>query len=180
MALVARPCSCAAMISGLCDTSYFFSLTVVHSMEECTTLIGFLLPHLAVHPLGPFSWILGCLMFHPGSWSWCSQVLGLPFFHLACCLRVQDLGWSPPCMARSFLASISVASISSKGGHHKECSQAEIPTRMTSAQMSFSEMVSDSLGRNYLVIQTDFRSSCPAEGQLISDCLGGEDVQVLG
>ncbi len=41
------------------------------------------------------------------------------------------------------------------------CSQAEIPMRMTSMQISFPETVSDSLCRNDLVMQTDCCSSCP-------------------
>ncbi len=41
------------------------------------------------------------------------------------------------------------------------CSQVETPMRMTSMQMSFPEMVSDSLCRNSLVMQTDCCSSCP-------------------
>ncbi len=41
------------------------------------------------------------------------------------------------------------------------CSQVETPMRMTSMQMSFPEMVSDSLYRNYLVMQTNCCSSCP-------------------
>ncbi len=45
------------------------------------------------------------------------------------------------------------------------CSQVETPMRTTSMQMSFPEMVSDSLWRNSLVMQTDCCSSC----------LGGED-----
>ncbi len=40
------------------------------------------------------------------------------------------------------------------------CSQVETPMRTTSIQMSFPEMVSDSLCRNYLVMQTDCCSSC--------------------
>ncbi len=39
-------------------------------------------------------------------------------------------------------------------------SQVETPMRMTSMQMSFPETVSDSLCRNYLVMQTDCCSSC--------------------
>ncbi len=45
-------------------------------------------------------------------------------------------------------------------------------------QMSFPETVSDSLCRNYLVIQTDCCSSCP--GWLFSDDLGGEDAACGG
>ncbi len=41
------------------------------------------------------------------------------------------------------------------------CSQVETQMRMMSMQMSFPEMVSDSLCRNYLVMQTDCCSSCP-------------------
>ncbi len=41
------------------------------------------------------------------------------------------------------------------------CSQAETPMRTTSMQMSFPETLSDSLCRNYLVMQTDCCSSCP-------------------
>ncbi len=41
------------------------------------------------------------------------------------------------------------------------CSQVETPMRMTSMQMSFPETVSDSLCRNYLLMQTDCCSSCP-------------------
>ncbi len=43
-------------------------------------------------------------------------------------------------------------------------------------QISFPETVSDSLCRNYLVMQTDCCSSCAAlSGWLVSDDLGSED-----
>ncbi len=41
------------------------------------------------------------------------------------------------------------------------CSQVEIPMRMTSMQMSFPETVSDSFCRNYFVMQTYCCSNCP-------------------
>ncbi|PIO23550.1 hypothetical protein AB205_0120310, partial [Aquarana catesbeiana] len=41
------------------------------------------------------------------------------------------------------------------------CSQVEIPMRTASMHMSFPEMVSDSLCRNSLVMQTDCCRSCP-------------------
>ncbi len=43
-----------------------------------------------------------------------------------------------------------------------KCSQVETPMRTTSMQMSFPETVSDSLYRNYLVMQNDCCSSCPS------------------
>ncbi len=54
------------------------------------------------------------------------------------------------------------------------CSQVETPKRKTSMLMSFPETVSDSLCRNYLVMQTDCCSSYPS-GWLVSGDLGGED-----
>ncbi len=54
------------------------------------------------------------------------------------------------------------------------CSQVETPLRTTSMQMSFPEMVSDSLCRNSLVMQTNCCSSCPVGWSLMLD------VEVLG
>ncbi len=48
------------------------------------------------------------------------------------------------------------------------------PDEDESMQMSFPEMVSDSLCRNSLVMQTDCCSSCPGDWSLGHD-LGGED-----
>ncbi len=59
-------------------------------------------------------------------------------------------------------------------------SQVETPMRMTSVQMSFPETVSDSLCRNYLVLQTDCCSSYPCGwSQRILE-LKMLDVEVLG
>ncbi len=60
------------------------------------------------------------------------------------------------------------------------CSQVETPMRTTSMQMSFPEMVSDSLCRNTLVMQTDCCSSCPGGwSQMILE-VKMLDVEVLG
>ncbi len=60
------------------------------------------------------------------------------------------------------------------------CSQVEPPMRTTSLQMSFPEMVSDSLCRNYLVMQIDCCSSCPCGwSQMILE-VKTLDVEFLG
>lgn len=48
-------------------------------------------------------------MFYPGWWFWISLVLALLPSALYC-LKVLDLGWSTPCMVRSFFVLISVDS----------------------------------------------------------------------
>ncbi len=60
------------------------------------------------------------------------------------------------------------------------CSQFETPMRTTSMQMSFPEMVSDSLCRNSLVMHTDCCCSCPGGwSQTILD-VKMLDVEALG
>ncbi len=60
------------------------------------------------------------------------------------------------------------------------CSQVETPMRMTSMQMSFPETVSDSLCRNYLVMQTDCYSSCQGGWSQTILEVKMLDVEVLG
>ncbi len=60
------------------------------------------------------------------------------------------------------------------------CSQVETPMRTTSMQMSFPETVSDSLCRNYLVMQTDCCSSCPGDWSQTILEVKMLDVEVLG
>ncbi len=60
------------------------------------------------------------------------------------------------------------------------CSQVEAPMRTMSMQMSFHETVSDSLCRNYLVMQTDWGSSCPGGWSQTILEVKMLDVQVLG
>ncbi len=60
------------------------------------------------------------------------------------------------------------------------CSQVETPMRTTSMQMSFPETVSDSLCRNYLVMQTDCCSSCPGGWSQTILEVKMLDVDVLG
>ncbi len=60
------------------------------------------------------------------------------------------------------------------------CSQVEPPMRTTSLQMSFPEMVSDHLNRNYLVMQTDCCSSCPGTWSHMILKVKMLDVEVLG
>ncbi len=60
------------------------------------------------------------------------------------------------------------------------CSQVETPMRTTSMQMSFPEMVSDSLCRNSLVMQTDCCSSCPGGWSQTILEVKMLDVEVLG
>ncbi|MEQ2248439.1 hypothetical protein ILYODFUR_019140 [Ilyodon furcidens] len=61
-----------------------------------------------------------------------------------------------------------------------DCSQVETPMRMTSMQMSFPQMVSDSLCRNSLVVQTDCFSSCPGGWSLAILVVNMLNVEVLG
>ncbi len=56
---------------------------------------------------------------------------------------------------------LNVSICSHKSVKTTNCSQVKTLMRMTSMKMSFPETVSDSLGRNYLVMQTDCCSSCP-------------------
>ncbi len=60
------------------------------------------------------------------------------------------------------------------------CSQVETPTRTTNTLMSFPETVSDSLCRNYLVMQTDCCSSCPGGWSQAILEVKMLDVEVLG
>ncbi len=60
------------------------------------------------------------------------------------------------------------------------CSQVETPMKMTSMQMSFPEMVSDSLCRNSLVMQTDCCNSCPCGWPQMILEVKMLDVEVLG
>ncbi len=59
------------------------------------------------------------------------------------------------------------------------CSQVETPIRTKSMQMSFPEMVSGSLFRNYLVMQTDCCSSCPGGWSQTTVEVKMLDVEVL-
>ncbi len=60
------------------------------------------------------------------------------------------------------------------------CGQVETPMRTTSMPMSFPETVSDSLCRNYLVMQTDCCSSCPGDWSQTILEVKMLDVEVLG
>ncbi len=62
---------------------------------------------------------------------------------------------SPKCQTPSNVSICPLKSVTTTN-----CSQVETPMRTTSMQMSFPETVSDSLCRNYLVMQTDCCSSC--------------------
>ncbi len=63
---------------------------------------------------------------------------------------------SPKCQTPSNVSICPLKSVTTTN-----CSQVETQMRKTSMQMSFPEMVSDSLCRNYLVMQTECYSSCP-------------------
>ncbi len=60
------------------------------------------------------------------------------------------------------------------------CNQVETLMRTTSMQMSFPETVSDSLCKNYLVMQTDCCSSCPGGWSQTILEVKMLDVEVLG
>ncbi len=69
---------------------------------------------------------------------------------------VREENTSPNCQTPSNVSICPLKSVMATN-----CSQVETPMRTTIMQMSFHETVSDSLCRNYLVMQTDCCSSCP-------------------
>ncbi len=69
---------------------------------------------------------------------------------------IREDNTSPKCQTPS-----NVSICPRKSVTKTNCSQVDTPMRMTIMQMSFPETVSDSLCRNYLVMQTDCCSSCP-------------------
>ncbi len=68
---------------------------------------------------------------------------------------IREENTSPKCQTPSNVSICSLKSVTTTN-----CSQVETPMRKMSMQMSFPEAVSDSLGRNSLVMQTDCCSSC--------------------
>ncbi len=69
---------------------------------------------------------------------------------------IREENTSPKCQMPSNVSFCPLKSVTMMN-----CSQVKTLLRTTSMQMSFPEMVSDSLCRNYLVMQTDCCSSCP-------------------
>ncbi len=70
-------------------------------------------------------------------------------------LWIREENTSPKCQTPSNVSICPLKSVTTTN-----CSQVETPMRTTSMQMSFPVTVSDSLCRNYLVMQTDCFSSC--------------------
>ncbi len=69
---------------------------------------------------------------------------------------IREENTFPKCQTQSNVSICPLKSVTTTN-----CSQVETPMRTTSMQMSFPEMVSDSLCRNTLVMQTDCCSTCP-------------------
>ncbi len=74
--------------------------------------------------------------------------------------RSQTLHAGDPARCRRTLSPVNVSICPLKSVTTTNCSQVETPMRTTSMQMNFPETISDSLCRNYLVMQTDCCSSC--------------------
>ncbi len=88
---------------------------------------------------------------------------------------IREENTSPECQTPSNVSICPLKSVTTTN-----YSQVETPMRTTSMQMSFPETVSDSLCRNYLVMQTDCFSSCPGGWfQMILE-VKMLDVEVLG
>ncbi len=88
---------------------------------------------------------------------------------------IREENTSPKCQTPSNVSICPLKSVTMKN-----CSQVETPMRTTSMQMSFPEMVSDSLCRNSLVMQTDCCSSCPGGWSQTILEVKMLDVEVLG
>ncbi len=89
---------------------------------------------------------------------------------------IREENTSPKCKTPSNVSIFPIKSVTTTN-----FSQVETPMRMTSMQMSFPETVSDSLRRNYLVMQqTDCCSSCPGGWSQTILEVKMLDVEVLG
>ncbi len=88
---------------------------------------------------------------------------------------IREENTSPKCQTPSNVSICPLKSVTTTN-----CSQVETPMRTTSMQMSFPEMVSDSLCRNSLVMQTNCCSSCPGGWSQTILEVKMLDVEVLG
>ncbi len=88
---------------------------------------------------------------------------------------IREEKTSPKCQTPSNVSICPLKSVTMTN-----CSQVETLMRTTSMQMSFPETVSDSLCRNYLVMQTDCCSSCPGGWSQTILEVKMLDVEVLG
>ncbi len=88
---------------------------------------------------------------------------------------LREENTSPKCQTPSNVSICPLKSVTTTN-----CCQVETQIRMTSMQMSFPETVSDSLYRNYLVMQNDCCSSCPGDWSQTILEVKMLDVEVLG
>ncbi len=88
---------------------------------------------------------------------------------------IREENTSPKCQTPSNVSICPLKSVTAAN-----CSQVETPMRTMSMQMSFPETVSDSLCKNYLVIETDCCSSCPGGWSQTILEVKMLDVEVLG